>query len=337
MRQFSRYENPRKSFCVATLSAFIIWGFLPAPRANAQSSPVSFQECLDKQKELRDEGKSYGDRAWAIVQALQGAKFFTEESDALYKKGADLMAAADAVHCVSDLGKVATDADKLKKLDDIDRFIVDKAILNPAIRDFVNDRFEAIDKVNQAALDLLGKTEIQMRDNSALSVEGTLDARGLGDSQTIGDSQELGKYSTMVEADIKAAEEAEKQAQAEAKNAAKKPQAAALPLPKVSRASAFAVGDRGEAAAADYDACRQFSDSFARMFCIAKCSFRKSANDCKYIIKEILPRKLYDSRRERELASGQTRVPCMPPPPGAYCQRGAHFRCQYGQMACSFR
>jgi hypothetical protein len=349
MRQFCREGKRRKTVCLTALIGFLMGGILLMPSANAQSSALSFQECLDKQKELRDEGKSFSDRAWAIVQALQGAKFFTEESNALYKKGAELMAAADALHCVSDLGRAATDADKLKKFDDIDRILADKAILNPAIKDFVNDRFEAIDKDNQSALAVLGKTELAIRDSPALGIESAPDANSLGNPQTLGNSRESGKYSTMVEVDIKAAEEAEKKAQAEAQDAARTPQSAPVPPPNASQASAsksrpvvggagsFQIGDRGEASAADLQACSQFPDHFARIFCIAKCSFKKYTDDCKYIIKEILPRKLYDARRERESSSKESGVPCMPPPPGAHCQPGAHFRCQYGEMACSFR
>ena len=294
------FGMPRKSVWTAALIAFLMGGFLHVPRANAQSSPLSFQECLDKQKELRDEAKSFGDRAWAAVRALQGLKFFSEELNALYKKGEELGAAADALHCVSDLGRAATDADKLKKIEDIGQFLIGKAVLNPAISDYVNDQFEAIDKDKQSALDVLGKTEIAIRDSPALGVEGVSDTNSLGNSQTLGNSQALGKYSTMVEVDIKAAEEAGKQAEAEREDAVKKSQPAAAPGASVNqqptskaRSEAYAYSD-----SANSKSCDKLPKASDRLICDVFCMSKAHADQCRYIIKEIIPRKLYDARQE---------------------------------------
>ena len=47
-----------------------------------------------------------------------------------------------------------------------------------------------------------------------MGIESAPDANSLGNPQTLGNGQALGKYSTMLESDIQAAEEAKKQAQA---------------------------------------------------------------------------------------------------------------------------
>jgi hypothetical protein len=194
----------RASVWMATLVACLIMAAF-VRYADAQESALSFKECLDKQKELRDESKSFGDRAWAAVGLLQGAKFFSEESNALYEKASELGKAADAVHCVMQLGSTpVTDAEKLKQFDDMDNILRDKAILDPNIRDFVNDRFKQIDEVNEATFKLLGDTALAIRDNLSLSVESNSNLDTLGDSHTLGNSSSLGNYSAALEQDIQA-------------------------------------------------------------------------------------------------------------------------------------
>ena len=126
------------------------------------------------------------------------------------------------------------------------------------------------------------------------------DSSALGVSQDLGNSSSLGEYSSMVQADTRAADEAAKELQASIPAQGSRPDASPAPEKNfVSRRPVDRPQSDGNPSDTDLKSCEKFPDRFARVFCIAKCSFKKYASDCRYIINEILPRKLYDARYER--------------------------------------
>src|SRR5262245_33724575 len=69
------------------------------------STPLTYEECIRKQKEFRDQAKQAGNRAWEIVKAAAGAVFSTRESRELYDRADQLHKMADQLKCVWRAGR----------------------------------------------------------------------------------------------------------------------------------------------------------------------------------------------------------------------------------------
>ena len=122
MRQFWRDRNPRKALWLA-LIAFLM-GRVPhcVPSKRPKFAAI-VSGVLGQAEGPARRGKVPRRSGMGDCPGSSGRQVFHRGINALYKKGSELMAAADALHCVSDLGRAATDADKLKKFDDIDRIL----------------------------------------------------------------------------------------------------------------------------------------------------------------------------------------------------------------------
>ncbi len=181
-------------------AAFYVLHVWTIPASAQVSSPISFKDCLDKQKELREESESYFKKANEVasaymqtVDAFRTGHWGDEETHGLMDKADELLNAADALHCVWHPDPSAvTDADKLKQLNDMNSKLLDKAILDPNIRDYLQDRFKDITDANNAAFKLLEDTGLAIQDNADMQ---SLNSNDQGASDT---------YTTMIESDLQA-------------------------------------------------------------------------------------------------------------------------------------
>lgn len=112
--------------------------------ANAQSQVpgmiLSFEDCLLQQRKLREEAKTFGDRAWEKFKALAGAVFTSPEIRALYARADELRNLADQMHCVWQPG--SRDASKESK--EIDKAV--QALAQGALNNYPKEIRERIQK-----------------------------------------------------------------------------------------------------------------------------------------------------------------------------------------------
>lgn len=93
---------------VATLTAAALLVALPLLAAPAiaqgptpMADPLTYEECIRKQRELRAEAKTAGDQAWEIVKQLTTRGFVKNaESEALYRRARDLRDMAMQLRCM---------------------------------------------------------------------------------------------------------------------------------------------------------------------------------------------------------------------------------------------
>jgi hypothetical protein len=311
--------------------------------AHSQALPLTFEQCLQRQKELREQAKTAGDHAWAIVGALSGAQFSSPESNSLYQKASELGEQANALKCAwhPQSPEAAKDGDKLKQISDVASvlrsaatsaepltaggFVNDKlkdyagdAVrgyladrveehlgvrpngdmimgTSPTIKELINERFKELDDHNQALLGVLSKVGTDIID---LGNPMELGSQILGTSEGLGSPPGVGAYTAMVDTDLQAAEEETKEHDApepgKRVDGAKRTQTESVSRRSALQSQVYARLNNVN------PACLKFPDRLDRFICISQCINDWQSHNCKYVINEILPRKLYDARNERE-------------------------------------
>lgn len=101
-----RLKAPHRPTVAALWAAGIAALFLPGPFAvgtrpvAAQSilTPMAYEECIQRQRQLREEAKRAGDRAWSIIMAIN--EFSSPESNEWYRRATELHKLADKMKCI---------------------------------------------------------------------------------------------------------------------------------------------------------------------------------------------------------------------------------------------
>ena len=108
------------------LGFFLLLSDVGAAQAQSIATPLTFQDCLQRQRELRAEASQTSNRAWNIVKQIVGAG--NSESNALYEKANELRAAASALHCAYHPDKVPSDASEVQEKSDMGINLLAKGI-----------------------------------------------------------------------------------------------------------------------------------------------------------------------------------------------------------------
>jgi hypothetical protein len=64
------------------------------------TTPMPYEQCVARQRQLREEARQAGDRAWSIVKSLPGVQFVSRESNEWYRRAKELHDMADRMKCI---------------------------------------------------------------------------------------------------------------------------------------------------------------------------------------------------------------------------------------------
>ena len=190
MRTAGLSAKPISRRSLRFLGLFLLLGDVGAAQAQSIATPLTFQDCLQRQRDLRAEAKQASDRAWDIVGRIVG--WGNTESKALYQKANELREAASALHCAYHPDKAPSDASEIQEKSDksinllakgikagpeeastitnkiikfgtdhaIEESVLDKLTITPSteLKEYIQDRLKDVEAHNRTVMSQLDKT-----------------------------------------------------------------------------------------------------------------------------------------------------------------------------------